>query len=209
MYLFSRSRRLDPRHTRRGMAYAVEMAGKVTQTTGVEVTAWSEVFGPGVGTLAWTTMVPDLTALEQAMDKLAVDEQYWEAIDHGAEMFVGFAEDRLMQLIHGEPDPNQRPAYVQVVSASICNGCMADGVGFGIEIAQKATSVTGHQTLFAMAATGGYADVAWLTGVADIAAAEAAEAKLMADAEWIQMIDSKAGELYQPGAQQLMYRRLS
>lgn len=209
MYLFSRSRRLDPRHTRRGMAYAVEMASKATQTTGLEVSCWSEVFGPGIGSLSWTTFVPDLTALEQGMDKLAVDEEYWAAIEQGAELFVGFAEDRLLQVVHGEPDPDRRPSYVSVVRASIANGHMADGIGFGVEIAQKATAVTGHATAFVTAATGGYADVAWLTGFDDLAAGEAAQAQLRADADWVQMIDSKAGEFYLPGAQQLMYRRLA
>lgn len=209
MYLFSRSRRLEPRFARRGMAWASEMAAKATQTTGLEVSAWSEVFGPGVGTLSWTTMIPDLTALEQGMDKLAVDEEYWTAIEQGAELFSGFTEDRLMQIIHGEPDPDRRPSYVAVVRARITNGHLVDGIGFGVEIAQKATAVTGHATAFVSAATGGYGEVAWLTGFEDIAQGQEGQAKLMADPEWLQMLDAKAGKVYQNDADQRMYRRLS
>ncbi len=210
MYLFSRTRRLSPAHVRRGLAYSVEMAHKASQITGMDVSAWGEVWSPGLGNISWSTIVPDLLALEQGMDKLQVSDDFIAATEHGAEMFVeGLGEDRLFQIVHGEIDPNARPSYVTAVRARITNGKLADGLAFGVEIAQKAEAVTGLTTMFLAASTGGYGEVGWITGFDDVGQAQEENAKLMADPDWLKMLDAKTGIVYQNDAEQRMYRRLS
>ncbi len=209
MHLFSRSRRLDPAHGRAGIAYAVEAGERASQITGLDIGVWAEVFSPGLGTISWATMAPDLLALEHGLDKLAVDDDFTAGVEAHASMFSGFGEDHLYQLVHGEPEPDRRPTYASVVMARCRSGHLADGVGLGAELAQRVTDATGHATMFATAATGAWGAVMWLTGYDDIEAAQAAESALMGDPDWLAMLDDRAGAAYEADATQTMYRRLS
>lgn len=208
MYLFSRSRRLDPAHGRAGVAYAVEIGHKATQLTGLEIGVWAETMSPGFGTISWTTMVPDLLSLEQAMDKMAVADDFNASIEEHASLFSGFAEDRLFQIVHGEPDPDRRPSYVTAVRGRCRAGNIAEAMGLGVEIAEKVTEITGRSTMFATGVTGEWGAVGWLTAFDDITQIESDEAMLMADPNWLTMLDDRAGAAYESDATQTMYRRL-
>ena len=87
MYLFSRRARLRPGNTRQSLAWATEQTERVARISGLEVNLWSQVFSPAMGTLVWAAFVPDLTALEDANDKLMVEDEYLSAIDAGASFF--------------------------------------------------------------------------------------------------------------------------
>src|SRR5436190_19102365 len=76
MYLFSRRARLSPGNTREAMAWATAITEKVNQISGLPVSLFTQVFSPGVGTLVWSTFVPDLATLEAATDKLNTDDGY-------------------------------------------------------------------------------------------------------------------------------------
>src|SRR5690242_10076713 len=84
MYLFSRQAQLAPGNTRAAMTWATGITEKVNQITGLEVSLFSLTFSPRVGTLAWSTFVPDLPTLEVATDKLLVDDGYVSMVDAGA-----------------------------------------------------------------------------------------------------------------------------
>lgn len=208
MYLFSRSRRLDPAHGRAGMAYAVEAGQKASQITGLDIGVWAEVFSPGLGTISWATMAPDLLALEQSMDKLAVADDFMSTVEANASLFSGFGEDHLYQLVHGEPDPERRPSYAIVVRGRCQAGRLVEGIELGAELAQRITDMTGDPTMFATAATGAWGEVMWLTSYDGIERAQASEATLMADPDWLTMLDDRAAGAYESDATQTMYRRL-
>lgn len=208
MYLFSRSRRLDPAHGRAGMAYAVEAGQRASQLTGLEIGVWTEMFSPGLGTITWATMAPDLLALEQSMDKMVVDDHFMTEVESHASLFSGFGEDRLFELVHGEPDPDRRPSYASVVRGRCRPGHLADGIGLGVEIAGRVEEVTGHTTMFATGATGEWGAVMWLTGFDAIEDAQASDAALMEQPDWLTMIDERASAAYESDATQTLYRRL-
>lgn len=87
-------------------------------------------------------------------------------------------------------------------------GRLGSAITAGIEIADVATRVSGQDTLFVVASTGPYGQMAWLTGAPDIATVEAGEAALMADPDWIELLD-RVGTDYQPNAAQAIYRRIA
>ena len=169
MYLFSRRARLRPGSTRESLAWATEQAERVTRISGLQVNLWSQVFSPAMGTLVWATFVPDLTALEEANDKLMVDDEYLSAIDAGAAFLEGPIDDSLLSVLAGEPDPEREVSYVASVQAVCAAGHLARGIEVGMTIAAKVTEVTGEPTMFATASTGPYGGVAWLTGYSDVA----------------------------------------
>jgi hypothetical protein len=211
MYLFSRRARLAPGNTREAMAWATSITEKVNQVIGLNTSLFAQTYSPEVGTLVWSTFVPDLATLESANDKLLVDDGYVALVDAGAKFSAGSVDDTLLQLITGEPDPNRQVEYATTVQTVCASGSIARGIELGVEIAQRAEKVIGLPVIFATAATGPYGAVAWITGYADVAELEAANQALAADAKFGAFVDKSVPGVYaeDPTAtESLMYRHI-
>ena len=165
------------------------------------------MWGEDAGTVVWATFVDDLTALEQAGDKLNVDGGFNDRVRDGEQLFSSPISDSLAQIIHGAPNP-EPGQYVSVVTAQLANGRMTDGIAAAISIAEAAERIGGVPTSVSLGVTGAYGGIAWLSSFADIAALEAAEGAINSDASFVSLVDS-SGTCYQAGAQQAIYRRLS
>ena len=207
MYLFTRRRSIESSRATEAIPWAIETAAKVTQITGLPVNAWTSMWGEDAGTVVWATFVDDLTALEQAGDKLNVDGGFNDRVRDGEQLFSSPISDSLSQIIHGAPNP-EPGQYVSVVTAQLANGRMTDGIAAAIGIAEAAERIGGVPTSVSLGVTGAYGNLAWLSSYADIAALEAAEGAVNSDASFVALVDS-SGTCYQPGAQQAIYRRLS
>jgi len=211
MYLFSRRARLANGRGRDAVAWATGITETANRLTGLPISLYAQVYSPGFGTVSWTAFVPDLTALEAAGDKLAIDDGYAAQTDAGAEFTDGGLDDTLFQVIHGEPDPSREVNYVGAVRAVCANGHLARGMAVGVEIAQRAEALTGFPCMFLADTTGVYGGVAWLTGYPDVAALEAAQAVQFGNSEFVDFIDREAGPAYAADSAlttQLIHRRL-
>jgi hypothetical protein len=211
MYLFSRRARLAPGNTQAAMTWAIDITEKVTQISGLTVSLFTPVFSPEVGLLSWSTFVPDLATLEAATDKLAADPGYISLVDAGAKFGEGGADDTLLQIVYGEPNPNRKVEYVTSVQSVCANGSVARGIELGVEIAQKAEKIIGSPGMFATAATGSYGSVAWLSGYADVNELDSSQQKLAADTKFAEFIDKSVPGVYtdEPTAsRQLILRRI-
>jgi hypothetical protein len=210
MYLFSRSARLAPGNTREALSWAMEVTEQVNQITALGVSLYSQVWSPEFGRMAWTCFVPDLAALEAANDKLVADDSFVSKVDAGAKLIMGGIDDSLAQILHGTPDPSRQVEYATAVRAVCANGKIQEGIEVGIEIAQKAEAISGVPTLFVAGSTGVYGSVGWIAGHENVQSIDAAQAALMADPSWMQLIDSKAGKAYAqtPEPTQIVFRRL-
>ena len=206
MYLFTRSRKFAPNNAADAVAWSVETAGKATQISGLPVTAWGSMWGEDVGTVVWSAFVDDLAALEEAGDKLAVDSGFNQRLADADAMFTGPVVDSLAQLIHGEPRA-EPPGYVTAVTARLANGRFNDGIAAAIEIAQTAEAIGGHPTSVALAVTGAYGGLVFVTGFPDIGTLQGGESALNADPKFAALID-RVGDCFQADAQQAIYRRL-
>jgi hypothetical protein len=212
MYLFSRRLRIGPGQNRKAMEWALGQTDKVKQITGLPVSLYMQVYSPEVGSIGWTTFVPDLAALEAAGDKLQADEGFVSATDSGANFIEGGAEDSLSQVVYGQPDPSRQIEYVTVVRSVCANGALARGMELGADIAQQAEKITGTPTLFLADVTGLYGGVGWASGFENVQALEAAQQKLAADPKWASYLDKEVKGTYvdDPSATtQLIYRRLA
>jgi hypothetical protein len=210
MYAFSRSARLAPGNQRDAMNWATELTEQVNQITALGVRLFTQVWSPELGRLSWACFVPDLSALEAANDKLLADDSFVAKVDQGARFLSGGVDDTLGQILHGTPDPNRNVEYVTAVRAVCAHGNIQRGIEVGMEIAQKAESITGLPTLFMSGATGVYGQVGWATGHENVQSIDAAEAALMGDASWMDLIDNKAGQVYAqaPSPTQVVLRRI-
>jgi hypothetical protein len=194
MYLFSRRARLATGNLRESAAWAVAITEKVNQITELNVGLWTSVFSPGLGELVWATFVEDLLTIEAAEAKLMVDDGYVALVDQGAAFSDGNgADDTLSQLVHGDIDPNRQISYVSVVDSSIAGGKLARGMEVGVEIAQRASKVTGLASSFLADMTGGYGRVRWITGYENVAQLQAANEALGADQSFTAFVDKQAG----------------
>jgi hypothetical protein len=211
MYLFSRRARLAPGNTRAAMTWATSITEKVNQIVSLNTSLFAQTFSPEVGTLVWSTFVPDLATLETANDKLLVDDGYVSMVDEGAKFAQGGVDDSLLQLVAGEADPNRQIEYATTIQTVCANGSVARGIELGVDIAQRAEKIIGSPVLFATSATGPYGAVAWITGYADVNAFEASQQALAADTKFGEFVDKSVPGVYadDPTAtQSLIYRRI-
>lgn len=208
MYLFTRAGRLAPGAIREGISFVTAITEKVNQETGLDVHTWGASMSPELGTIVWATFVESLEELESAEDKLAVSDHYLELTEKGAKLFAGPLSDGLASVVSGPMDPSAPlPSYVTAARATAVNGRFGEAMAAGVEIAEAATRITGIATSFLVDATGAYGGCRWNSGHADIASVERAEAALMADAGWVELID-RVGTAFGHGTTQAMYRRI-
>jgi hypothetical protein len=208
MYLFSRRARLAPGNTRAAMAWATGITEKANQITGLNIGLFAPTFSPGVGTLSWSTFVPDLPTIEAANDKLLVDDAYVSMLDAGAKFALGGADDALLQIVHGAPDPSRQIEYATTVQTVCASGSLTKGVELGIEIAQRAEKSLGTPVLFATATTGSYGAVSWISGYADAHALEKSQQALAADAKFAEFVDKSVKGVYVDDPSQTQQRIL-
>jgi hypothetical protein len=200
MYLFARRARLANGNLRESAAWAVAVTEKVNQITGLNVGLWTTVFSPGLGELVWATFIEDLAALETAEAKLMVDDGYVTLVDKGAVFSDGSgADDTLSQLVHGDVDPNRQVQYVSVVETTVAAGKSGRGMELGVEIAQRATQITGFPTAFLVDTTGNYGGIRWITGYETIDQLQKAGEAIGADAKFTQFVDKEAASVYLAG----------
>lgn len=212
MYLFARSARLAPGRITDAMTWAVNITEKVNQLSETPVTLWSTVFSPGVGTLAWTAIVEELSVLEATDAKMMADSSYVDLVNQGAAFASADAiDDVLTSLVVAARDPSgPPPAYASVVRSVLAPGAMTSGIEVGAEIAQRAGAISGCPTSFGVNTTGVYGGVVWITGCESIEQLQHAGEAINADADFVKLVDSRASKAYLAGVTtQTVYRKIS
>ena len=208
MYLFTRTRRITAGDTRKAIAWAVGITEKVNQVTSLNASLWTTFASPGNGTLAWSTFIDDLTVLETATEKLAVDDLVASELELGKAFAPNGADDEVAQLLSGDVDPAQQPKYALVVRSELAPGGFAKGIEAGIEIATRATAIGDVTTSFLLSTTGKYGGVAWISSADSIAALEASAQKVNVDPDFVKYVD-KSGPAFVAGiTTQTIYSRI-
>ena len=102
--------------------------------------------------------------------------------------------------MHGEPgEPPPVGAVATVTTATALVDRMAEAVGWGVEIAQHVTSVTGTPVAVFTDVFGQMGGMTWIGVQPDLASAEAANAKLMADGDYLGRL-AATKDLFIPGS---------
>lgn len=212
MYIFSRRVQMSGAHARKSTKWAVEQTARVNSISGLEFTLWADTYGPRVGSLLFSTMVPDLATMLAATNTLMGNDDYLKSIEQGSEYMVGHPEDTLIQIVNEMADPGKEVNFVAVVSAVIAEGSFGRAPGICLEIADRASKITGLPTLFGVDTTGCYGGVRWITGASDIAEVEHASSALATDASFTSYLDHDANGCFaeEPAlTQQELLRRIA
>jgi hypothetical protein len=184
------------------LAWATDMAAAASAKMGTEVALWRAGFGAPIGAMAFTTRVEGIADLMAKAAPLADDADYQAKLAKGAEIVVGPPQDSLATPLHGDlGDPPPVGAMAVVTNAVIANGRYAEAVGWGIDVAQHVTSLTGMPVGLMMQEYGAFGQLTWIGVGADAAAIDASAAATNGDAEYVQKL-SAAGDLFVPGSGQ-------
>jgi len=181
-------------------AWATDTAAAATAKMGTEVALWAAGFGAPLGAMAFTTRVEGLADLTAKAAPLADDAEYQAQVAKGADIVVGPPQDSLATPLHGDlGDPPPVGSMAVVTNVVIANGQYAEAVGWGIEVAEHVTSLTGMPIGLMMQEYGTFGQLTWIGVGADAAAVDASAAATNGDAEYIKML-SAAGNLFVPGS---------
>ena len=196
MYIFRRTSTLKPDHMLDGLAYAVEIAARVTTVIGREVSVYNTTFGAPFGTVNWTIRVESLSDLEDLVAKLGVDSGYLEAVQSGSAMFSTLPSDSVLNIVSStfEGTPQR---YVGVTQAVPTDGKIIEAVTWGVKV-QTHCATSGRPTAFGTSPFGPFGAVAWLVGGSSMADVDTFQQFISTDATFATML-SEGGGLFQPG----------
>lgn len=185
---------------RRALPWALGVTSYVNDHSDLDVTLWSGTFGYPLGTFAWTTLVESQAVLAASTAPLLVDDGYLDMIEQAQDIVAQPIVDQLGQLVHGEPgDPPPIGAVATITTATALVDRMVDAVGWGIEIAQHVTSVTGSPVAVLTNVFGQMGGMTWIGVQPDLASAEAAGAKLSSDPDYLGRLTATK-DLFIPGS---------
>lgn len=209
MNLISRSLAVSPENADGGYAVSVEIAGYISKNHGVAVTPWTTVYGAPLGIVTFSCRVDSLAAMGKLDADLAADKAYIDVVATAAGQLVGPIQDTAAQFVAMSGEPNLAGKYAGIVSAQAAGGKIAESMGWGIDILNHVTSVTGVGGSFVRSLFGDWGRVSWIALYDSLEELDAAEAKQSSDAAYIEKLD-RAGDLFVEGsATQILLRRLS
>jgi hypothetical protein len=181
-------------------AWATDIAAAASATMGTEVALWAAAFGSPIGAIAFTMRVDGIADLLAKAAPLAGDADYQAKLAAGASIVVGPPQDSLATPLHGDlGDAPPIGSMAVVTNAVIANGQYAEAVGWGIDVAQQVTSLTGMPVGLMMQEYGPFGQLTWIGIGADAAAIDASAAAMNGDADYIKSL-SAAGNLFVPGS---------
>lgn len=183
-------------------AWATDIAAAAAAKMGTPVSVWAAGFGAPIGAMAFTARVDGIADLMAKAAPLADDADYQAKLAKGAEIMVGPPQDSLATPLHGDlGEPPPVGAMAVVTNAVVANGQYAEAIGWGIDMAEYVTSLTGMPVGLMLQEYGAFGQLTWIGIGADAAAVDASAAATNGDAEYIKKL-SAAGSLFVPGSGQ-------
>ncbi|MEP7201018.1 MAG: hypothetical protein ABI894_00300 [Ilumatobacteraceae bacterium] len=174
---------------RKSMPWAMGITEYVNSHSPLSVTCWAGSFGYPIGTVAWTAMVESEAALAAGTGALLADPGYLDLVESAQDLISSPGHDVLREAIYGEPgDPPPIGAVATVTTATAIVDRMGDALGWAVEIAQHVEGVVGSSVGVLTDVFGTMGGIAWIGSQPDVAAADAARAKLNADGDYLKRI---------------------
>ena len=191
MYIFRRAITVKPDRYLQASQFAVEIASKIKQITGTEVSVFDTRFGAPMGTLLWTVRVDSFADLDTFRGKLLADPGYLELLATGSENFATLPEDAMMNIVSSNFGASPKRYYSSTI-ATPANGHITEVMTFGVST-QTYLAEHGFTTAFGASVFGAYGSVGWLVGADTMADVDAFQAFLTTDPKFGPMVDASGG----------------
>jgi hypothetical protein len=198
MYIFNRSTMLNRHRLVEATGAAVEVAGMVTEITGLAVSVFATRYGQPLNTVGWSTRVDTQAELQEANDKLMANQDYLGWLSSRSELFEDAASDQLSTVVSSTLAGAPKRFYT-VLTAAAANGRMADAIAFGVRAQKFVADTTGLATAFLSAVYGPFGAVAWLTGADSMSDLDSLAAMQMTNADYHALV-AEAGPLFIEGS---------
>ncbi len=207
MYLFSRTRTANPARVAEAQTWAAEAAAQVTKTTGVTITPWTCLFGLPAGSLSWSARLESHAEVTAIQEKVALDKTYAKLLEKAPELFVGPAQDHLVEFVAMAGTPNAG-RYASLVRAQCAGGHVGEVMAWGVDTMQHVAKITGLPSSFVRSLYGEWGGVGWIMLADSMADIDNANKAIAADTGYIERVDL-AGTFFHPGsASQVLLQNL-
>lgn len=194
------------------MPWALEITEHVNEQTTLNTSLWQGISGGPLGTLAWSSLVESLTAVEAAFDKLSGDAAYLGLVAKARDWVTVPGEDHILRMVHSAGGEYVRPdvgAYAEATRAVPAEGKLGEAGAFGVEIADRHSALTHSSVLFCTVEYGAFGELRWL-GLYPSAAEVDHSAELIAKDDGYREALDRAGDLFVEGlAQRTLARRIA
>ena len=192
--------------------WALEITEAVNSRTELNASLWQGLFGGPVGTLAWSALVENLTALEASVDTLGGDAAYLSLVSKARDWTTTPAEDFLLRMVHTAGGDYVRPdvgAYAEGTVAVPADGKLSKAGAFGVEISDIHSKLTHSSVLFCTSEYGAFGEMRWLALYDSAAAVDAAAEAIAKDDEYTTKLDAAGGLFVEGLARRTLARRIA
>jgi len=182
MYLFSKTRASKAGHEQDLIAWAASLRDIARSETGIEVAAYSRMFGDPVGGVTFYATFETFAALGEAASKLGESTKYQEAVRALASMSEGSSADHFLEIPVGPSVDFLEVLTVDTGLAKLAR--MDDAMGFAMKMASIISKQSQQHTVFAADMYGPLGAMAWITPAESFAQLDAQGAAIMGDEEY-------------------------
>jgi hypothetical protein len=191
-----------------GMQWAIDIT-KAVQEAGGMTSLWAGGPGSTPGTVAWSSMVDSFAAMVEFQDAITASPAYQALLAKAGDHVVSIEPDTLMQVVHGEiTGQAEVGSFLGAVNAVANPARGMDAMAWAPSIADAWTAATGLPCVVVTNAAGPMSDIGWLVRFDSAAAIDAANAKVAASAEYMEVYAGGAG-LFESGGNQMYARRIA
>lgn len=145
--------------------WAFEITEAVNDRTTLNASLWQGISGGPLGTLAWSSIVPSMTAVEAAFDQLGTDSAYLDLVTKARDWVTVPGEDHILRVVHSAGGEYVRPdvgAYAEGTTAIPAAGSYGKAGEFGVDISDRHSKLTHSSVLFCSVDYGAFGEMRWL-----------------------------------------------
>jgi hypothetical protein len=206
MYIFSRSRTIDPARGSEALEGATELSRKVEALSDLTISTWYQQYGPTGPAIRWTARLEHLEDFDKGFERLMAAGDYHDAVAEVDELFIGSVLDDLFEVVAGTPPATATP-IASSVQATAANGHVRAAMHWGADLAERFSRSMDVPTVFVRGLYGEYGTIGWASYFDDINQVEGTNAKMAAD-EMLQAVVDEGAHNCQPGATAVLMRKL-
>lgn len=194
------------------MPWALEITDAVNERTSLNTSLWQGISGGPLGTLAWSSIVPSMTAVEAAFEQMATDRAYLDLVTKARDWVTVPGEDHVLRVVHSANGEYVRPdvgAYAEGTNAVAAAGKYGKAGEFGVDISDRHSKLTHSSVLFCTVEYGTFGELRWLALYESAAELDHA-AELIAKDDGYRTALDKAEDLFVEGlSQRTLARRIA
>lgn len=199
MHIYSATLQAKPGRGGELGAQVPQLRDAVAEATGSAAYAWAMSAGAPIGTFGISTRVEGMAQLMEFQQRMAGSETYHAEAAKVADVLAAPSTTSMSQIVGTAGDQGDPAPVVTITQSTMVNGHIAEAMNWGMEIMEFVHGVTGMSGLFTSLTAGSFFDVMWIFGAETGAELDSANASLMANPDYMGMID-KAGGLFVPGS---------